>query len=1588
MLANGDWALDGDHRVGDTSIRTSLGGRFDVERIRSSALGGTVAVSSGNLQSLIATLVEAGVVETLPVTLTSGQFEASAEVGGTFVEPRFAVSANATNLDVEGISDLEALVTGTGSLQQFELEATIQQDTGNEFLASATVSPGTGQLTGQVTGTLQNVAAFARGAPVAGLVEFALDGGGTFDALRGQGTVTVTDARYGTVQLGRLESTIALEPAEARVDATLGDLGARANAAITLEGPRRAAVELQLDNTELARALRDVETPVPMTGRVTLSARAEGPLDDWRQGTGALDIMRVEATAGNLPISLTAPARITYDREVVEVVALDATASDLRLTASGRLPLFANAATASPQDALRVELVGDLGAALQTMRVVGLSALPDLSGSGPLSLTASVTGSAEQPLVVGDLELSQGSLTSGDLPPATAMELRARVADGWLELLGASLDWQGSSFTSTGRLPLRLLDTYLPAEIVQALPPSIGPASLTTRVDTITPTVLTPFLDAETLTQLEGSIDLAVDLNAPTLTLDGLQGTVTLNRLDLRMAGLPVTQQTPTSIVLDGGFARVAAWDWTGQGASLAVRGQMRLADRQTAILANGRVDLRMLTPFVRDAGLTMTGLLEPRVSLTGSLDNLRIDGDVLLTQSEIRLAEPQIVATELTARAVLSRTTAYLTSVSGQLNGGSLSGRGEITYGPGTSLAALFTTGISGMALDFPDGFLSEMNADLTLELSASPTASTEGRVSGLVTVVESAYREPLVVVTGLLSALRAERLAAAVSPQDSILNRLELDVGIVTENDTVVDNNLARLELGTDLRLIGTAAAPSLSGRAELREGGQLFLGRNVYTLQTGLIDFANPVVVEPSLNVQAQTRAGGEDIQLTMTGTPETLEVELSSSSAPELGEADLASLLLTGRKLDELPGADAQVVGEQVLGYLSGDVLGVAGRAVGLDTLRLGGAEQSLLRRDPTAVATETDPTSRLTVGRGIGDRFEVTLSQSLRDGAAQTWILDYLAAQRVNLRLVSGDDTLRAYEFRHDVSFGGGPRVGTAASTVVSEEQRVTDIAVNAVTGDLVLDELRLRGALGIASGDAFDFARWQRGREQVEALHRNAGYREVRVTGTRVDAADGVALAVDIEAGPLTSVTVVGYQLRAATLRALDEAWARSIFDDFLLEDARTLVRTALADDGFPQADVVATITTNGGKELRLVIDPGVRTSQRRVRVDANDRDLAAELEARILNTPLEAAAWRDPEAVRQDFERTLQARGYLRGEVTVGEPRLVDDTVLVGIAVEPGALFTVAGVRVDGADRVTTAVLLEGGSLEAGAPYDPVAVDQERRRLASVYRDRGFAGAVVTVQPMIDEGANQVTVAFVVDEGPRQVLREVTFQGNTGINDDVLARALALPIGQPLSGNAWLQARSRIFETGLLQRVDVSIEPLVEPAADPTEEPVRARVTVQEWPALRLRYGFRVSEERPEGELDGRELTPGLSADLTRRTLFGRAVSLGGALDYRRRFQRGRVFAGTPTFFGWPIESIVTLQRSREDFATGTFVTNRAGVSWEQRVLVASNLQLSYSYRFDRDHTFDTEPPPGVSALDIEIDVARLTGAAVYRHA
>jgi outer membrane protein assembly factor BamA len=81
-----------------------------------------------------------------------------------------------------------------------------------------------------------------------------------------------------------------------------------------------------------------------------------------------------------------------------------------------------------------------------------------------------------------------------------------------------------------------------------------------------------------------------------------------------------------------------------------------------------------------------------------------------------------------------------------------------------------------------------------------------------------------------------------------------------------------------------------------------------------------------------------------------------------------------------------------------------------------------------------------------------------------------------------------------------------------------------------------------------------------------------------------------------------------------------------------------------------------------------------------------------------------------------------------------------------------------------------------------------------------------------------------------------------------------------------------------------------------------------------------------------------------------------------------------------------WPVQSSLVLEREHSEPAGTTLVTDQNTVAWEQQLLTARHLTLSYSYRFDRDHTLNTniDPITGIK-FDITVNVARLIGNAAW---
>jgi outer membrane protein assembly factor BamA len=1585
-LAAKAWGLEARHRLGDAaSVEASLMGRLDPDDVRKSSLGGTLRVSESDLPTVLQMLSDTGLASVQHDVVT-GSIRATADVSGTAGEPILQLAVESDRAVVAGQEFAAIQARGRLGGSTFDLE---------ELSAAQPALPGGGTASGRVRAIGQydlkggeytatvNATSWrvvpTSDLPLSGLVNLEYSGRGRGRMVFGKARLVSNLSVSPDIVLGDIAAEADLLGDQASITIRAPVFNATAQATVSLEAPYPATVRANATALDLARALTGFDVPVSVDGTADVGIAASGSLEQWRNGRASLEVSRLDGHMQTLPVSLREPARVQYDDGQVRVDRLEATIGKTSVSVAGSIPVSSRSTSAptAGADAVLATLTGDLydvavAASATASATRANSAEPPIAaGRGPFVLVARVTGSLESPTYAADAEIGPGMVQArSDLAPVENLLLRAHLENGLLELQHLAGSYHGAAVTATGQAPLSLLtggttDTVDRGALLRAT--AVG----------VTAAVLSPFVDDATISQVGGSLDARLDLTSRSLNLDDVEGEVVLERLNLEVEGLPVTQRVPTRVVAREGIARIESWAWQSEGTSFEVGGQVRLADQQAAILANGTLDARLLTPFLGIGGISTAGRVETHLSVSGALTAPTVDGDIRVADGELRLREPRIVASDLSATAVLAGSSAVITALSGTVNGGILSGSGRVQYSP--DIQGAFTAKATGMAMNFPEGLRTEVDSSLELTVAAKEGALAS-QLSGLVTIRRGAYREPLALVAGVLNNLKRTGTATG-TPPSPFLQSLALDVRVITDDDLVIDNNVAKAQLGADLRVLNVAAAPALSGRAELREGGQLFLGQNTYVVENGTIDFANPTTIEPRLGIEASTRAGGVDVQVRINGTPDDLMTELTGNdpeTGDSIGQQDLASLLLTGRRLDQLDEQRAAEIGAQALGNLSGDVLGFAGRAVGLDTLRVGAPTNP---RDAGDLASETDPTQRVTFGKSLGSTLDVTLSQSLRESNDQTWIIDYLPVRRLAFRFVSDDDDLRSYALRHDVRFGAPAAVRADDVSRQVEPPRVSAVRL---AGDLRFPEPQVRGQLRLQEGDRFDFIEWQEDRDRLERFYQRQQHLAARIVPTREES-EGVVLTYTIEAGPETHIRVAGMTLPDRALQEIEIAWTQAVFEGFLVEEAEAIVRRELALQATHQPSIE--IKVEGDDSVRtLLIDvtPGPRARRIDVRFDGVDEPLKSDLLEELAGSPGALQAVTDPRAYERTVLAALRARGYAQAAATVGEPMFDETMATVPVTVNAGPQLRVGRVGFEGTTTIPLDELRAESRVQEGALYRAEEVDAARARMQARYRREGFTRASFTTRETVRAPEGTVDVVFSADEGPRQVIREITISGLRQVDETVVRRRLGLETGDALRTADWLEARRRLFESGLFRRVDISVEPADGP---PDTSPVDLRVAVEEWPALRLRYGFQVEEQRPEENVDGRDLVPGISADLTRRTLFGRAVTLGAALQYQRFERNGRVFLNTPTFFGRQMRSAFTFERSREDSRANTLVTDITNAAWEQRGRLG-RLSLSYGLRFERNRTFDTKPSnPDFPdfPFDLTVHIGRLTSGITW---
>ncbi|MGE3844685.1 MAG: translocation/assembly module TamB domain-containing protein, partial [Vicinamibacterales bacterium] len=756
--------------------------------------------------------------------------------------------------------------------------------------------------------------------------------------------------------------------------------------------------------------------------------------------------------------------------------------------------------------------------------------------------------------------------------------------------------------------------------------------------------------------------------------------------------------------------------------------------------------------------------------------------------------------------------------------------------------------------------------------------------------------------------------------------------------------------------------------------------------YHIRRGTVDFTDAARTEPNIDLALETRVQRYDITLTVTGTPATIEASLSS---PGLSREDVVSVLLTGQPADRSSIAYTEVARGQLLMLLSGELLGFAGRAVGHDTVRvgrgLGGAAS-----DFDLMAVDTNPDSRLTLSKHLRRDVEIVFSQSLRDNGDITWIATYLPLRATEIRATTKDDGSRAYEFRHELQFGGVASRRRLTGTRPAPS-RITAIRI---TGSPGFGESVLRKRLRLNVGDQLDFARLQEDRDRLAAFYHQHDFLEARIvarrrTDPRESGASDMTLEYAIDRGPRTVLAVDGASLPGRLVDDIRTAWSRSVFDAFLLEDLARLVRRHLVEDGYLQSTVTPTVASfpeSDTKEIAVHVSAGPRFSDRRIALVGAEAESAA-LQTFVRTQRLDVTGWLDPRALEDALTRHYHSLGHLAAHIRVDPPVFAPPSATLPVQVRAGPLFRIARVTVHGAKAKSEADVRDVFGLAAEATYRLPVLEPARQAVELAYLRDGYNDVRVEATTHVDRQSALVDISLNVDEGRQQIISRIDLTGTASTARSTIDRAVKLEVGQPATLTESYRSQKRLYDTGVFQSVNVAIEPIEGPAVPGGQtQPVRVTVALQELPRYRFRYGFRMNDDVGQAEA-GRDLQPAFVVDLLRRNLFGRAISTGiaGQVEHRRRLARGVV--SLPQLFGLPAATNLFLTAAREEFTPegAAFIEDRSEITAEQRLRVGSRSTLSYGYSFGRAHVFDRDPIPGLPPFDVVVKTARLTGTLAW---
>lgn len=1364
---------------------------------------------------------------------------------------------------------------------------------------------GNGTIQASVSGQYRAQAVIRNFALEARDVSAVLNGSVSFDGPsleQGTGALNVTATNVVAARRtpGRVDVSAALAQGTVKANATAPSWAIVSSATASVRAPYAATAEATLRDFAF-------ENVSAITGTASGTVRARGELANPVSVRADAEVTSLRVQSGNEVATNSGPVVVHYAAGVADIESATIVSGDSRVTAHGQIPLEKGEAA--------VTFEGDVDVALAA-RLAKLD--PTLDPAGRLRTRGTLTGSAPNWQPNATAELTGGRVNvPGITAPVTAIQASMSVRDGVIRVAEATAAWLGGTLRLSGEAPITATDYRLQAEANGLHLEQLPNAS-----------------------QLAGVVNLRAEAQGKGLTVRGVKAKIEAPGLRLQMGQLELAARGTPTVTIQDGLARISDFELAGTGTQFQVRGQAALIDPYPlAVRVEGDLDSALVALFTDE--VVTQGRTKLQVSVTGTAVNPRFGGSVALADVQATIPAANTVLENLNALVELTGQQVTITNATGTLNGGAMTAKGTAGLKNGTLANVAIDFQNRNSAWNIPEGLETAANIDLRLE-GTSPQLT----LSGDIRILEGSYRERLVIERGLLNSLQQSAAANTAGQQRPPLN---LNVRVHTVNPILVSNDLLNGAITADVRFRGTLQRPGLTGRMDLEEGGVLYLGGRNYLAERASVTFINERRIEPLLDVQAKTKAGGREITLQARGAMGN-KLETTFTSDDGLPEPDILSLLVTGRTLSETRGAEGEIASDQAISYLAGSVGGTlsssANRALGFNLVRI----------DPSLIAQEAEPTARLTLGQDITEKAGLVYSVNLKNSSDQIWIGRYDVTRRFSARVVRQSDNSYRLQFQHDLEFGGD-------KPPVRRRRGSRDLKVGQVTisGNSPVPEAELRKRFGLRTGKNYDFFQFRKGIDRIKDSLTGKGYPEAVIRSERKTPVQGtVDLALTIEAGVPVQFVYEGADVSRKAKQNIGKAWSRNSFDSLRSRQAIAVLQEHFAGDGYYEATIDPAVQENprGGKRVLFEIARGAKRGRLEFAFPGATPPNEKALRELFPDKKTRLEALLKPDRARDKVDQYYRSQGYLEASV---KRRVLEKpsagALRFAVPVVEGERYKVGKVEIAGATDL-------GSPVVSGEPYVSAEADRAAQRIDEALELRGFTKAETAVEVAQHSDAKTVDLTYRVTPGDKQVLEKIEIEGNRYTSESLIRTQLGMKAGEPVSSQKLSQARRNLYDTGAFISTDLELQP---GERGPGGVATRLMARVREVRPYELRYGGLYDTENG----------PGGIIDFSARNVLGGARVAGFRGRYDGQLHEGRAYFEQPTLLRFPMKWVTTGFVRRE--LTPGFLTDRTGGSTTAEFRWKRSYRLNAGYRFEQVHTFEREPDP-LFPFDIRLRIAPLT--------